>query len=75
PVEAYFNRYFEMLTAPYYYSMWTSFWGSGLGTATRAGVALVGGFGGAENSWSRPIIENGTLIGSLFILWRLWITK
>ena len=75
PVEAYFNRYFQMLTAPYRYSLWTDWFGSGLGTATRAGVAL-GGVGlWAENSWSRPISENGVLVGSLFIAWRVWITK
>ena len=76
PVEAYFNRYYEMITAPYYYNMWTDLLGnSGLGGATRAGNAIVGGYGGAENSWSRPIIENGLLIGGLFIIWRIWITK
>ena len=76
PIEAYFNRYYEMITAPYYYNMWTDLLGnSGLGGATRAGTALVGGYGGAENSWSRPITENGIIIGGLFILWRLWITK
>ena len=76
PIEAYFNRYYEMITAPYYYNMWIDFLGnSGLGGATRAGTALVGGYGGAENSWSRPIIENGLLIGGLFIIWRIWITK
>jgi len=76
PVEAYFNRYYEMITAPYYYNMWVDFLGnSGLGGATRAGNAIVGGYGGAENSWSRPIIENGLLIGGLFIIWRIWITK
>ena len=25
PIEAYFNRYFEMISAPYYYSLWTEF--------------------------------------------------
>ncbi len=75
PVEAYFNRYYQMIVAPYYYSMWIDFFGNGLGTATRAGAALAGGWGGAENSWARPIIENGIAIGFLFILWRIWITK
>jgi len=56
--------------------MWTDWLGnSGLGGATRAGAALGGGFGGAENSWSRPITENGLIIGGLFIIWRIWITK
>jgi len=76
PIEAYFNRYYQMLLAPYYYNMWTDWLGnSGLGGATRAGSLLGGSYGGAENSWSRPIIENGLLIGGLFIIWRIWITK
>ena len=49
--------------------------GNGLGTATRAGAALGGGWGGAEVSWARPIMENGLFVGALYILWRLWITK
>ena len=75
PVEAYFNRYFQMISAPYYYSLWTGFFGNGLGSATRAGAALGGGFGLAENSWARAIIESGVLVGSLFILIRIWMTK
>ena len=76
PIEAYFNRYYQMLVAPYYYNMWTDWLGnSGLGGATRAGTSLGGGLGGAENSWSRPITENGLVIGGLFIVWRIWITK
>ena len=75
PVQAYFNRYFEMISAPYYYSLWTGFFGNGLGSATRAGAALGGGFGLAENSWARAVVESGTLVGSLFILLRIWMTK
>ena len=75
PVEAYLNRYFQLLVAPYYYSFWTDWFGNGLGTATRAGAALGGGWGGAEVSWSRPIMENGFMVGILFIFWRIWITK
>ena len=75
PIEAYFIRYWHMISAPYYYSMWTDTFGTGLGTGTRAGAALGGGFGGAENSWARAIMENGIFIGLLFIFWRLWITK
>tara|TARA_B100000989_G_C19514692_1_gene460997 strand:+ start:656 stop:1993 length:1338 start_codon:yes stop_codon:yes gene_type:complete len=76
PIEAYFNRYYQLIVAPYYYNMWTDWLGtSGLGGATRAGAAIGGGWGGAENSWARPIIENGIIIGGLFIFWRLWITK
>ena len=75
PIEAYFNRYWEIIVSPYYYNMWTGFFGNGLGTATRAGSALGGSFGGAELSWSRPVMENGLIIGVLFLMWRLWITK
>jgi hypothetical protein len=83
PIEAYFLRYWDMLSAPYYYSQWTDTFGHGLGTATRAGHELAirfpqfgaAGFGGAENSWARAITENGIFIGLLFLFWRLWITK
>jgi len=76
PIEAYFNRYFDMLLAPFYYNQWIDWLGNtGLGGATRAGAALGGRGGGAENAWSRPIIENGLLLGGLFIIWRIWITK
>jgi hypothetical protein len=75
PIEAYFTRYMDIIVSPYYYNMWTGFWGNGLGTATRAGSALGGGAGGAELSWSRPVLENGLLVGIFFILWRVWISK
>ena len=75
PVEAYFNRYWQIIISPYYFNMWTGFWGNGLGTATRAGAALAGGYGGAELSWSRPVMENGLMIGAFFLMWRVWITK
>jgi hypothetical protein len=75
PIEAYFVRYWEIIQSPYQYNKWTSFFGNGLGSATRAGAALGGGYGGAELSWSRPVLENGLLIGIFFILIRLWITK
>ena len=75
PIEAYFTRYVDIIVAPYYYNMWTGFFGNGLGTATRAGSALGGGMGGAEISWSRQVLENGLLIGGLYILWRLWVFK
>ena len=35
PIEAYFIRYWHMISAPYYYSMWTDTFGNGLGTGTR----------------------------------------
>jgi len=75
PVEAYFQRYWDILSAPYYYSMFTGWFGNGLGTATRAGAALGGGSGMAEVSWGRSVLESGGVIGVLFILWRIWITK
>jgi hypothetical protein len=75
PVEAYFKRYSDILLSPYYYNMFTDYFGNGLGTATRAGAALGGGYGGAELSWSRPVLENGFIVGSLFLLWRAWITR
>ena len=75
PMEAYFIRYREIISSPYYYNKWTGFFGNGLGTATRAGSALGGGSGGAELSWSRPVLENGFLVGILFLAWRVWITK
>ena len=75
PIEAYLKRYTDIIVAPYQYSQFTSFFGNGLGSATRAGAALGGRYGGAEISWSRPILENGLIIGIFFIIWRLWITK
>lgn len=75
PIEAYFVRYWDIIRSPYYYNMFTGFFGNGLGTATRAGSALGGGTGGAELSWSRPVLENGFLVGIFFILWRVWIGK
>lgn len=75
PIEAYFTRYYDIIVAPYYYNMWTGFFGNGLGSATRAGSALSGGMGGAEISWSRQVLENGLLVGGIYILWRIWIVK
>ena len=75
PIEAYLKRYTDIITAPYEYSLFTSFFGNGLGSATRAGAALGGGYGAAEISWSRPVLENGIIIGIFFIIWRIWITK
>ena len=75
PLEAYYKRYWDIITAPYAYAQFTDFWGRGLGTATRAGSMLSGQLAFAEISWSRPIIENGFLVGILFVLWRIWITK
>lgn len=81
PVEAFFKRYWDIISAPYYYNQFTGWMGNdGLGSATRAGSELArrfgsGGWGGAaEISWSRPILENGILIGLPFIFWRIWVT-
>jgi hypothetical protein len=76
PIEAYFNRYIDMIVAPYSYGRWVDWLGfNGLGGATRAGASLGGLYGFAENAWSRPIVENGLVVGGLFILWRVWLTK
>jgi len=75
PIEAYFTRYLDIIIAPYYFNMWTGFFGNGLGKATRAGSALGGGYGGAEISWARHVLENGLLVGGLYILWRVWVFK
>ena len=81
PMEAYFNRYRDILSAPYTYNEFTPLFGNhGLGSATRAGYALAQRFGadfgvggGAEISWARPILENGIIVGTLFIAWRVWL--
>jgi hypothetical protein len=80
PIEAYFNRYWQILSAPYKYNEFTPLLGNnGLGSATRAGSALAERYGadfkagGAEISWSRPILENGVIVGTLFIAWRVWL--
>ena len=75
PLEAYFKRYWDIISSPYFYAQFTDFWGNGLGTATRAGAMLSGKLSFAEISWSRPVLENGLLVGILFVLWRIWITK
>jgi len=75
PIEAYFIRYKDIAVSPYYYSSWTGFFGNGLGTGTRAGSALGAGYGGVELSWARQVLENGLLVGGLFILWRMWVFR
>ena len=69
PVEAYFLRYWHIIREPYMLS-WVDFFGiEGIGSATRAGVALAGmlgistQIGFVETSWSQPILDNGLLIG------------
>ena len=36
---------------------------------------LGGTYGFAENSWARAITENGVIIGSMFLVWRVWVAK
>jgi hypothetical protein len=73
PIEAYFNRYFELITVPYNH-LKLEFIGDGLGSATRAGSTF-GGYLWSENAWRRAFMEGGFFFGFAFILWRLWITK
>lgn len=73
PIEAYFNRYFEMLAIPYHY-LNQELIGDGLGSATRAG-SIFGGYTWSENSWRRAFMEGGVVFGFGFIIWRIWITK
>ena len=73
PIQAYFNRYVELIMVPYY-NLKFELIGNGLGSATRAG-AVFGGYSWSENSWRRSFMEGGLFFGSAFILWRLWITK
>ena len=75
PIEAYFNRYYNIIAAPYHYSLFIDFFGAGLGSATRAGSMLGGTYGFAENSWARAVTENGVIIGSMFLVWRVWVAK
>ena len=37
--------------------------------------ASFGGYFWTENPWDRHLLENGIIIGSIFIAWRIWITK
>ncbi len=73
PIEAYFNRYFEMLIVPYHYIN-AELLGNGLGSATRAG-SVFGGYVWSENAWRRAFLEGGIIFGFAFILWRIWVTK
>jgi hypothetical protein len=73
PIEAYFLRYWTIIGAPFNYPM-SDITGYGLGSATRAGASF-GGYFWTENPWGRHLLENGIIIGSIFIAWRIWITK
>jgi len=50
--------------------------GEGLGAGTQIGAKLLTGekgFNLGESEWYRLIGEGGIILGSLYILWRLWI--
>ena len=71
PVEAYINRNFAVILAPFRTSFDVPLFGLGYGTGTNAGAAFSGGFFG-ENEWGRNIMESGPILGNLFILWRIY---
>jgi hypothetical protein len=73
PIEAFFNRYLEILMVPYH-SLEFEIIGNGLGSATRAGSTF-GGYTWSENAWRRAFMEGGLFFGFAFIIWRIWITK
>ncbi|MDA9110502.1 hypothetical protein N9J62_01145 [bacterium] len=77
PIEAYFVRYAEIISAPFFSFRFDSihgFLGYGLGSGTRAGAALGRGVG-FELDWARHIFESGSIMGVLFIGFRFWICK
>ena len=77
PIEAYFIRYWDIITSPWRSLRFESIndWlGNGLGSGTRAGAALGRGVG-YELDWDRHIYENGAILGVIFIIIRFWITK
>jgi hypothetical protein len=50
--------------------------GRGLGIGTSAGAKLLTGVRGsilAEGEWERVVQESGTLLGTLFLFWRIWL--
>jgi hypothetical protein len=77
PMEAYFIRYWDIISSPFYSLNFVSIhgWlGSGIGSGTRAGAALGRGVG-YELDWGRHIYENGSILGVVYIFIRLWIVK
>lgn len=53
-----------------------SFIGEGLGAGTQVGAKLLTGERGfhlGEIEWERLIAEGGIVLGTLYILWRLWL--
>ena len=77
PIEAYFIRYWDIISSPFYSLNFESLhgWlGAGIGSGTRAGAALGRGVG-YELDWARHIYENGSILGVAFIFIRVWIVK
>ena len=77
PIEAYFIRYWDIISSPLNSLDFLSangLLGMGIGSGTRAGAALGRGVG-FELDWGRHIYENGSILGMIFILFRLWITR
>ncbi|MEM8867174.1 MAG: hypothetical protein AAGC73_02795 [Verrucomicrobiota bacterium] len=64
-------------TAPFTETTDVPFFGQGLGAGTQVGAQLLTGERGfelGEGEWFRLIGEAGFLLGTLFILWRFWVT-
>lgn len=77
PIEAYFIRYWEIIYSPFRaidFQSAQGWLGNGIGSGTRAGAALGRGVG-YELDWNRHIYENGAILGVIFIVIRLWITR
>jgi len=77
PIEAYFTRYWDIISSPFYSLNFGSIhgWlGAGIGSGTRAGAALGRGVG-YELDWGRHIYENGSILGVVYIFIRIWIVK
>ena len=77
PMEAYFIRYWEIISSPFYslnFQSINGLLGNGIGSGTRAGAALGRGVG-YELDWGRHIYENGSILGVVYIFIRLWIVK
>ena len=77
PIEAYFNRYWVIISSPFISIDFLSingFLGNGIGSGTRAGAALGRGMG-FELDWDRHIYESGSLIGLIYIYFRFLLVK
>lgn len=77
PVEAYFFRYMEIILAPvnmFRLDSINAILGYGIGSGTRAGSALGRGVG-FELDWARHMYESGSILGGIYVIFRLWICK